>query len=529
MASLKEIIDYSKANPNTDYATHAFEKIQSGVWDEKAIEEEIDLSSRPFGRVATKIEPSLETLDIEGDESFLGGIGKDLLQRREKVTDIKTRFEEDKLGPIRAGFLGAGQIAGSIADVLGNIIGAGIDKLPEDTLSKIGIGGKPGEVQPLNIQQLIDSPVGEKAKEALVAGGEKFEEFEKENPEFTELIRAGINIADLVTLGVISSGAKKTGKELIETGVKTAKELAEKAAEKGTKLVGDIAERRGGVKLGKELTTIEETISPSLTAKEVRKASAEGRIERGKTGGFREKLFGEKDDVIRQTDSVKQASDTIQERIPGASKMNDQQLNKSLIDEVGKISEDIKPDMKAVQISTDKTDEAFSIWEKLKKTQAADQGDFISFNGAQMQKRFEAFLNQTKQKVRGEGGQFRQKDLNDLWDIRKEYDNSIPDRIKQANDLSDSRLQFQKETWLDNRAILNDMINDTADGLGDISKGAFSDMTDLYIARQNIISKTKIAKAREGIITTKNLKRLGMIWIGGSILQSVTGIDVPGI
>ena len=44
MATLKAIIDYSKANPNTDYAKQAYNLIKSGKFDQQAQQEGIDLS-----------------------------------------------------------------------------------------------------------------------------------------------------------------------------------------------------------------------------------------------------------------------------------------------------------------------------------------------------------------------------------------------------------------------------------------------------------------------------------------------------
>lgn len=48
MATLKEIIEYSKANPESDYAKQAYEHIVSGGFDEQAKKEGVDLSL--FGR-----------------------------------------------------------------------------------------------------------------------------------------------------------------------------------------------------------------------------------------------------------------------------------------------------------------------------------------------------------------------------------------------------------------------------------------------------------------------------------------------
>jgi len=73
--------------------------------------------------------------------------------------------------------------------------------------------------------------------------------------------------------------------------------------------------------------------------------------------------------------------------------------------------------------------------------------------------------------------------------------------------------------WLENRAILNDMINDTARGLGKVSEEAFDDMSHLYMSRQNIATKSKIiTEQAPGLISTKNLIRFGLGVGGATIL-----------
>ena len=342
------------------------------------------------------------------------------------------------------------------------------------------------------------------------------------------------------SLGTTEALGQIAGEVLLAEGIVTG---AQKVVTKGRQVVGKISEEapklikegiskvkeiRSPAKLAQDLTKIEETISPGLTSKEIQKIASEGRLTRGKQS----RLFGDKPDIITQSKGVKKASETINERIPNASKMNDQELLKATQGEISNIATKLKPEMQKIQVTADKTTEALNTWNRLKTSQVAD-ADFVAFGGKTMQKNFEAFLNEVKTRVKGVDGKFRNKNLDDMWEIRKRYDNSIPDRVKQAHSGSESRLQFQKDTWLQNRAILNNMINDTASGMGDVSRKAFSEMTDLYTARQNIITKTKLSKEAIGLLSGENLKRvtvkLGLIWIGGNLIERVTGVDIPGI
>ena len=122
-----------------------------------------------------------------------------------------------------------------------------------------------------------------------------------------------------------------------------------------------------------------------------------------------------------------------------------------------------------------------------------------------------------------------------MWKIRIEYDNSIKDRIKQAwEGQSDAFTLLQKDMWLENRQIMNDVIKETAEGLKVNAKQSFSDMTSLYRARQNIISKTKLdLKGTPGRLSSETLKkniiRFGIGWAGIKVFEKVTGFNVPVI
>ena len=68
MATLKEIINYSKANPDTDYAKGALQHIRNGDWDEKAKVEGVDLSwaGRP-----TNVLPEIQKSEEAGGPAIL--------------------------------------------------------------------------------------------------------------------------------------------------------------------------------------------------------------------------------------------------------------------------------------------------------------------------------------------------------------------------------------------------------------------------------------------------------------------------
>ena len=285
-------------------------------------------------------------------------------------------------------------------------------------------------------------------------------------------------------------------------------------------------------------------VAPGLNKKEVRKAVEEGRVKRGEQGFW----MGKKPDVVEVDDRVKQITGTIQRRIKGASTMDDVTLNNTMKTEIELIANDLKPKMQEVKLrditpsetpiakvtkqyptfeefrdafvrgeldvdtverikaqygddvfddanilkdiytrarKPSMVDMALDSWNRIKKKQQ-NEPEFLDFpSNAAFQQRFENYLDEIRK-----GSD--EKTLDDLWEIRKAYDNSIPARIKQANDMAPIQSQVQKDMWLENRRILNDLINDTARGLGEESRQAFKDMSDLYTARENITSKVKL-------------------------------------
>ena len=105
--------------------------------------------------------------------------------------------------------------------------------------------------------------------------------------------------------------------------------------------------------------------------------------------------------------------------------------------------------------------------------------------------------------------------------MRKSYDSSISDSVKQANSLSTPAAQAQKQAWLENREIFNSVLDTMSQGLDKESAVAFKEMSLLYEARNNIIDKFKIdTKGTSGIVSPKNAVRAT---IGGT----AAGLLIP--
>ncbi len=389
------------------------------------------------------------------------------------------------------------------------------------------------EKDPVKKQRLTD--LGTSLKKTAEAIKSTAEEIDNSQASAARDVNATVNIGGLAmgaaapeeTIGNIA----KTGENV---AAKTAG-VAEKAAATGGKVIDKATEAAGAVNqkinpfVEKPITSeqarsnIGDVISPKLNAKETQAAINEGRVTRGKDSF----LFGKKPDIVAQSDEINHAIDTIQNTIPDAGKMNDVQLSSALDSKTSELAQGLQKDMANVPIKPETTGKVLSAWKAIKTAQQAEP-EFDGFAGsAKSQARFESYLKQLEWDVTDETGKFKSptpKTLDDIWSVRKSYDDSIAPNVKTATTASAPSLQWQKQMWLDNRSILNAVINDSKEGLGDVSKKAFSDMTDMYTARQNIASKAKIdVEGKSGLLPSnkKELLKWG-IGVGGGAI----GLDI---
>lgn len=344
---------------------------------------------------------------------------------------------------------------------------------------------------------------------------------------------------------IVSSIAKSNPDiaDSVSQAVKPLDDLAQKYPQESsvisdaiTSLFAAFGEKAGGNKIktsgegtkifdttNKEVSKIQEKIMPKATVNETKLAMKEGRLVPSKEPGM---FTSGTEGKILPSKKVIQSSKTIQKLIPGASKMDDAKLFDALDNKIGDIAQKIKPEMQKVQIKKDTLDSLTSTWEDIKKTQINEADATEELNITKRQKAFDSRIQKIKQA----------NTLDEIWDERIDYDNSIPQNVKKAGSLSDQRLQDKKAEWLQNRQLLNDIIHDSGSGLGDSSKQAFSNMSDMYTAQSGLLSDVKSnLKAKPSKIMQwikKNPVKaaaIGLTGVGlsgktGKVISAVTGL-----
>ncbi len=225
-----------------------------------------------------------------------------------------------------------------------------------------------------------------------------------------------------------------------------------------------------------DLRTIADSISPKLTAKELRLAESQGRIIKGKEPTL---FKSGTPDKILTSDKVYNATQTIYREIPDAAKMTEPELYTALDARTIDMAEQLKPQMQAVRVQKPAIQKMKTAWKDIKSKQITAADATEEPNVLKLQKQFESRLNKIDSNST----------YDDLWQERIALDDSTPTAVKNANSLSDSRLLSKKEIWLQNRAILNNAINDIESGLGETSRKAFADMSNMYNAKTNLLTK----------------------------------------
>lgn len=285
-----------------------------------------------------------------------------------------------------------------------------------------------------------------------------------------------------------------------------------KLVEKG---IGKIDQGYQTYKAGKEIKTavnstgkIAEMISPKATVKEAKLAQTQGRLVQGKEPT----LFraGTEDKILPSKKTVS-ASETIVKNIPNAQKMSPGDLYKAVDKNITETAQKLRPQMEATPIKPETVQKINDDWSTLKKTQMADAPATEEANVLKRQGKFETILKKS-----GSGSHA------DLWDTAINYDNSIADNVKKANSLSSESLQLQKDEWLQNRKILSDAIEKT-------SKPEFKQMSDLYEAKNGLISKAKVNEAQMSKVNQflKNNPKVAAVLGGATVYEVAKHLGIP--
>lgn len=504
---LQQMLEIAKQNPDTEDATLFRQRLESGVYDAQLRQ----LGKRTFGTTeATPVAMTTPVLE-SGGSPFLNALKNQLVGAVRDIPEDFRQVGEDVVGGFqrRTSRIGT-DIARRAEDgftpteVAGTALGIGGATLA--TLTDSVFQGLIGLAKVPLTQEQEDAIAGVAEKTGEFVGSQQavqnivkgWNEFEQGNPEAASNLRAAGDFAQVLA----DITGLKFGTPIAKATVETASEVIKNTAKVGTEVTGEVAKATGRIGIGAtELATegaqrlitdvsvkaaqarrqtVQDLIAPGLNKAETQKIIDEERLTRTK-GSF---FFGKKPDIVDVSDRIKEVSDTITRRITDAHKMDDVGLAIALRKEIETISDTIRPKMAETSLGQ-KTKEAIqSAWDNLKKEQARDP-DFEGFTGSKrFQSNFEAFLKQVDEA----------ETLEDLWDIRAKYDQSIKPSVKKAIDVpgvAPSTL-IQKEMWLDNRRILNDALKEAADGLGEEVKQAFLDMSHMYTARTNIINKAKI-------------------------------------
>lgn len=254
------------------------------------------------------------------------------------------------------------------------------------------------------------------------------------------------------------------------------------AGAKKAKDVISIGENIIAKKQSKNADILTETLSPKPTIKEAKLAQTEGRLIAGKDPTlFRSGTA----DTIAPTEKIKDASKIIMERIPNAQKLKPTELYTRVNDEITKTAQALKPQMQATPIKPETIQKINDDWTNLKSLQIKNADATEEANILKLQNQFEERLMKSGNSS-----------YDDLWQTRIDYDNSVPLNVKKANSLSSESLQNKREIWLQNREILNAAIKDTTFGMGKTAQKPFDEMSSLYDAQTNLLSKAKVNKEK---------------------------------
>jgi hypothetical protein len=455
---------------------------------------------------------AIEKLKDEGVEStmtgrFVKGAKEGFGAATESAESAKTAFEEGKRGQSFLEATGALFQMGALPIIRG--VEGVISPAVETAVG--GAGTAISAITPDQIEDPIKREVAEFAQSAL----DQFNDLDPSTQEsLKNLARSAEVLLSVATLGSAPAAKKAVTKgatELVEAakpgfmaGIETGA-AARAALKEGAEETVDVLKTivNTPVTKTKEFLSfktaddkIAALIEPKMLKKEKMKAIREGRVTESKAGLF----TGKKPDVVLPDEDVLQATETIKRLIPNADKKTQFQLHNDMATKINEIGSTLKGELQEVPVNKDVIAKANDAWEKAREIQL-DSTLFAEHQaaGRKIQERFQRFLDT----LNNPNATFA-----DIWDARIEYDNITKKAAKQATDDSSTLLQLEKDMWLQNRNILNDILKKESGELSGQVKQDFFDMSNLYNAKENIVSKADVdTRGKEGLI--KNVLKWG--------------------
>jgi len=404
---------------------------------------------------------------------------------------------------VTRGIQATGNAFGGVTDVATNVVGSVIPQGVKDAFSK----SKSINSVKKGYSQIMDNV------------GMGLDDLIKRFPEVGSAVESALKQSG--AFGEISGTI--LGAEGLATGVKSvfnkSKNLIDTVPTKIKANATVSAEGRATMQAGDELTKINEMITPKPTVKQAKLAQEQGRLYKGSEG----RLFKEGTlDRVAANDQQVRSSNTVKKYVPDASKLDEATLTTEIKSSVQDIGRKLKPELQKVSIDEPIMTKINDSWKKVKSVQSEDAFSVLEPRMInRIQKDFEARI-----------GKLKEGTLDDIWQARQAYDDSVGLNVRQATDLSSDVVQAQKDIWLENRKVFSDALTSAENGLGDVAKKSFRDMTDLYEAKNGLLSKAKIEKVAKpskaskffDSKTGKVVKTGAQIIGGGALLKG--GMDL---
>lgn len=249
-------------------------------------------------------------------------------------------------------------------------------------------------------------------------------------------------------------------------------------------------------KTKKEVTPLQEMFTSVGTKKAKDQAFKEGRV----VVGDKSTLMGDKADFILPSVKEVKVAQTVEDIFgKDFSKLDISTAHTKMGDEIVNIAVKLQPELAKIKAGKDAVKTLSSKLDDLVQIQNADAlASSSAYKGIldKSQSNFKEIVDSLVKKSND-----NTLTVDDIWMARKNYDKLIKDRVKTATDSSDPSYIIQKDVWLENRSLLNELIEEEAKNLsGDVQK-AFSDMNSLYNGQAILETNFKYqAKDKPGVI-----------------------------
>lgn len=377
----------------------------------------------------------------------------------------------------------------------------------------------------------------DKNKVRLQKALDTISKFTSKHPALMNYASGGLDIAGVGGVNAIKNLAKKGGKAALQGakagaadligGVKDIQKLGGQAISKISPELSALkqsgANKLKAIKIpGRQTAESAATdlLSPEITRKNLRLAAEKGLAVEGKNG-----LFSGAKDMIKLSPRMEQAKTTLLQHFPDLQKMSSFTIPVKIQQKIGEIASPLRKTFSQIKVPVKTKEMLEKSWASVKSKQLQ------SFNASKWLKEIHTtfekdYINKVTKSVKDAGGKFRQKNVEDIWNMAIDYDkryNKLIEAVEKGN--SDPKILAQFEAYMDTRSVLRKTMDELAKNMEDVNaKQAFKEMSDLYEAQSAILKNIKPTnKSGESIVgkTTKNiLKNVVVPAVGGGALVS---------